>query len=110
MHPRNAWGSHEELLDEDYETALENWRRNPGRDAEPDPKFYRERKWTEEEATCFQFYETCTPGTPLSPVFESEDALFAWLDLVGKYWDKGESEDEAMERASEVIQPVSKQW
>lgn len=34
--------------------------------------------WPEEERTHFQLYETCTEGTPLSPVLESFDAVCQW--------------------------------
>lgn len=31
------------------------------------------------EATCFQIYETVSEGTPVSPVFESLEAMVEWL-------------------------------
>lgn len=45
----------------------------------PEPGYYREVKWTEEEACCFQYYENVSEGTPLSPVFDSLKELEDWL-------------------------------
>lgn len=36
-------------------------------------------EWTDAERTHWQMYETCTEGTPLSPVMESPEALARWL-------------------------------
>lgn len=36
-------------------------------------------EWPAEEATHFQMYETCTEGTPISPVMDSPEALARWL-------------------------------
>lgn len=35
--------------------------------------------WKPEERTHFQMYETCTEGTPISPVMETPEALARWL-------------------------------
>lgn len=35
--------------------------------------------WPEAERTHFQMYETCTEGTPISPVMETPEALAHWL-------------------------------
>ena len=40
---------------------------------------YRERSWTEEEATAYQVYENVTEGTPISPVFETKGEMREWL-------------------------------
>lgn len=45
----------------------------------PDIECYRTVKWTEEEACCFQVYETVSGGTPQSPIFETLEALENWL-------------------------------
>lgn len=45
----------------------------------PSQESYREREWTPDEATAFQIYETVSEGTPVSPVFETEDDLVAWV-------------------------------
>jgi hypothetical protein len=49
------------------------WNGNP-----PDPDSYREREWTEAEATHFQVYETVSEGTPVSPVLASREEVAAW--------------------------------
>jgi hypothetical protein len=35
--------------------------------------------WAEADCTHFQMYETCSEGTPISPVVESPEALAHWL-------------------------------
>jgi hypothetical protein len=47
--------------------------------APPEPEYYRSRHWTAGEATAYQIYETVSEGTPVSPVFPTQDALRAWL-------------------------------
>lgn len=85
------------LHDIDYESAAQEWLAefdqwragaHPHQDADtpyyweystpPDRESYRERKWTAEEATHYQIYETVTEGTPVSPVFASLDELVEW--------------------------------
>lgn len=36
-------------------------------------------EWTEEEKTRIQMYETCSEGTPISPVMETPEELARWL-------------------------------
>lgn len=36
-------------------------------------------EWTEEEKTHVQMYETCSEGTPISPVMETPEELAQWL-------------------------------
>jgi len=36
-------------------------------------------EWPEEEKTHFMMYETCSEGTPISPVFDNTDELAHWL-------------------------------
>lgn len=43
----------------------------------PDSDYYRP-PWPS-EPTCYQIYETVTEGTPVSPVFETREALIEWL-------------------------------
>lgn len=45
----------------------------------PDIEYYRTINWSEEEANCFQMYETVSEGTPVSPVFASLELLSNWL-------------------------------
>lgn len=40
---------------------------------------YRQRDWSPEEATAYQVYETVSEGTPISPVFKTEEELVQWL-------------------------------
>jgi hypothetical protein len=51
--------------------------------APPDEEFYRKERWTPEEATGYQVYENVSEGTPVSPVFETEDAMRIWLVAQG---------------------------
>lgn len=94
------------LYDQDYESAcqdwlanLDAWRRGERQGAPetclfywdwdghpPDPIYYRERKWTPEEATCFQVYETVSEGTPVTPVFRTKADLVEYLVIAGDYW------------------------
>jgi len=92
-HPKrhNQWGyDFAPLYDKSYEEAQAAWeeaRRTFNRtdytfeewegDA-PDPSYYRPA-WDEDTRTAFQIYETVSEGTPVSPVFESEEDLVSWL-------------------------------
>jgi hypothetical protein len=112
VHPREyEGGPHKPLFNQDYESAMEEWRAD-GADPEnePDRHTYRERPWNEGEATCFQFYENTTEGTPESPVFASEEDLDRWIDSVEKYLAQGKSLDEAKELACAECPPVSPKW
>lgn len=40
-------------------------------------------EWPAEEATHFQMYETCSEGTPISPVMSSPEELARWLTDTG---------------------------
>jgi hypothetical protein len=44
----------------------------------PDKDLYRP-EWTDEECTAYQIYETVTEGTPVSPVFQTQQAIIDWL-------------------------------
>lgn len=104
QHPTDERGRYQPLYDNDYDTAAREWLdelmawevgTHPDRQkAEeqygaryfwdwhgdpPDKDSYRERAWTAEEATGYQFYETVSDGTPLSPVFATQEELVAWL-------------------------------
>lgn len=88
------------LYDKDYETAAQAWiaefdqwrvGTHPNQrdyyfwdyDSPPSQDTCRKRKWTTEEATCYQIYETVTEGTPVSPVFASLDELAEWCVAQG---------------------------
>jgi hypothetical protein len=44
----------------------------------PDKQDYMP-EWSDKEKTHFQMYETCTEGTPISPVMDSIEKLAHWL-------------------------------
>lgn len=94
---RGMEGQYMRLFDNDFESAAEEWIENfknyvPEErgtyrgpkyfweyDYPPSKECHRERKWTEEEATAYQIYETVTEGTPVSPVFLHKGAMVEWL-------------------------------
>lgn len=91
-HPRTKDGF-QPLFDESYKEASKKWKqefleweKNPESDCEywewdgnpPDPKYYRP-DWPEEIRTHYQMYETCSEGTPISPVMDNIDDLAKWL-------------------------------
>ena len=45
----------------------------------PTRESYRDRAWTEAQATHYQGYETVSEGTPVSPVFATLEELSAWM-------------------------------
>ena len=54
----------------------------------PDPEVYRQRAWSEHEATHYQVYETVSEGTPVTPAFATKDELVAYLVKHGDFWDQ----------------------
>lgn len=103
-HPKKDDGNYHPMFDESFESAFNKWDTNRKKwiagedpDAEkynypkstkgyimwngnaPDPEYYRDTDWAKNEACCFQFYETVSEGTPLSPVFETLTELEDWL-------------------------------
>lgn len=58
---------HDPLLKEKY-PFYAMWSGNP-----PDVDYYHKKKYSEEELTHIQLYQTTSEGTPLSPVFPKED-------------------------------------
>lgn len=70
-------GTHPHLKTYEQEPTIESFNEWFGEEA-PDPEYYRAEKWTE-EACCFQYYQTVSEGTPLSPVFETLQELEDWL-------------------------------
>ena len=86
-HPKGSDGNYVPLFEHGgYEDALIDWENekeyckihggNPG--LEPDREDYMPN-WAEEEKTHFQMYETCSEGTPISPVCETPEELARWL-------------------------------
>jgi len=45
-------------------------------------------KWTEEEATWFQMYETVSEGTPVTPAFATKAEIVDYLVTNGDFWDQ----------------------
>lgn len=108
QHPENE-GVLQPLYDRDYETEISEWinfhnqwlkGEHPDQkkysdatakhkfyaqwsDNPPDIGYYRP-KWKDSERTCFQMYETVSEGTPVTPVFETEEALVDYLVNVGE--------------------------
>lgn len=103
-HPKDEQGEYKSMHDEYFEDAFNEWEQNrldwiAGKNEDqkrnnygttnaeyiewagtsPDPEYYRSVKWTEEEACCFQMYQTVSEGTPVSPVFETLQGLEDWL-------------------------------
>lgn len=99
QHPRDAKGDYIPLLDEDYETAAQEWadgflRWESGAAPEratsdcrwywdvngfpPEPERHRP-KWTEAERTWYQVYETVSEGTPTTPAFATPEELIEHL-------------------------------
>jgi hypothetical protein len=100
--PHDGGPCYRPMHDQDYETAALEWCANyaefmamtPEQQAEkygkyiryyweydgtPDEEYYRAERWTPEEATAYQVYETVSEGTPVSPVFATEDEMRQWL-------------------------------
>lgn len=107
-HPDNV-GKYRPLYDCDYKAAAEMWMASfdlfrVGQhanqrffaeseyywedDPPPDWVYYRDRRWTKEEATAIQMYETVSEGTPVSPVFETKEELVDYLVKHGDYGDQ----------------------
>lgn len=65
-------GTHPDLIREpelkDKYPFYAMWNGNP-----PDVKYYQTKKYSEEELTHIQLYQTTSEGTPISPVFPQED-------------------------------------
>ncbi|HEY0657275.1 MAG TPA: hypothetical protein VGD05_02315 [Pyrinomonadaceae bacterium] len=99
-HPKTSNGSYQPMFDRDYETAIAKWienhqlwleskhpdqLKNPetmkeykyfaewGGDA-PEIDYYRP-KWSDEERTHYQLYESTSEGTPLTPPFATKEEL-----------------------------------
>ena len=105
---RNLVGEYRPLYDEDYETAANEWLANLalwqrgehpsqpsgyGRyfweyDAPPDEDTHRDRKWSADEATHFQMYETVSEGSPVTPSFATTAELVNYLVEIGDFWDQ----------------------
>lgn len=110
-HPKDERGHYQSLIDESFGEVAREWKagfaawergeRPDYCDGEskklefwewhgepPDRKYYRP-EWVEADRTCFQLYETVSEGTPLSPVFPTQEALARWLAKNGDPWNPG---------------------
>ena len=101
QHPKNDSGRHQPMLTRDYEAEMQEW--IDGRalwkaGTHPDQQEYESAKgrawedwygtapdhdyyqpaWTDAERTHFQMYETCSEGTPISPVFATPEECARW--------------------------------
>jgi hypothetical protein len=105
QHPKSERSAHyQPLYDKDFQTAARAWLDNViawdngthgdlvedptlkerypffwqwDGDA-PDEAYYRPA-WPDDSRTHYQVYETVSEGTPVSPVFATEDAVVGWL-------------------------------
>lgn len=74
-------GEHSMQLDPDYHAkdypkTIRGYTEYSG--AFPDIDYYRP-EWDEAECTAYQIYETVSEGTPVSPVFQTEQEIIDWL-------------------------------
>jgi len=84
-HPKDS-GNYRPLYDEYRETLAEFSQRVDEEGLDAAIAYHGRIKsedympdWPDKEQTHFQMYETCTEGTPISPVMESPEALARWL-------------------------------
>ncbi len=66
-----------------YDPDLQYWEWDV---SPPDRAYYR--TYSDDEATWFQVYETVTEGTPVTPPFETEEALIEYLVAHGTWSDE----------------------
>ena len=100
------------LYDEDFESAASEWKANflkweageresyfdaakyppdyqywEWNGGPPDREYYRP-KWTDEEATWYQVYQTVSEGSPITPPFATKEELVDYLCTYGDFWDQ----------------------
>ena len=87
QHPKNQEGNYIPLMDgykDDSEKFLKRITEKGLQDAidwfgkAPDKNDYMP-SWTDQEATHYMMYENVSEGTPISPAFETPEALARWL-------------------------------
>ena len=101
-------GAYHPMFDTPFSEAMDEWyagwkkweagERDEGADPDskywdwygspPDPAYYRHEDWTDEQATCVAVYETVSEGTPVTPFFETKEALVDYLVEHGDSWDQ----------------------
>ena len=116
------------LYDNDYESVAQEWATNfelwqrgehPDQPSDyckyfwewespPDKESYRERKWSEKEATHFQVYETVTEGTPVTSAFSTKEALIEHLVKHGDFSDQRRGDSGWPREAAENF--VESEW
>ena len=115
-HPKNSRGQYLPMNDRPYIEALNEWidghnkwekGEDPAREEYGD-RFYSEcygnppmveyyrPEWKEAEMTWYQLYENVSEGTPITPPFETQEDLCAYLvdngDFLGYKWTKEQAE------------------
>jgi len=108
-HPKNDSGDYIPMHESNYLEALNKWFENhrkwetgENKDRETamtdyNARFYAEWfgdppgvsehvKYTSDEGTWFQLYETVTEGTPITPPFETKEELIEYLVGTGDDW------------------------
>lgn len=108
----NLVGKYRPLFDHDYDSVAREWVESfrkwsvgthENQDSDyayyweyedpPSKDSYRERTWTEADATHFMVYETVSEGTPVTPAFATAEELIEHLATVGTDWDHGQPWD-----------------
>jgi hypothetical protein len=74
-------GEHPRQLEPDYDaTAYPKTIRGYSEQFEKFPNLdYYRPEWDEADCTAYQIYETVSEGTPVSPVFQTEQEIIDWL-------------------------------
>lgn len=115
-------GQFKPIYDEDYDTACIEWYQKAAKyipeeggckyyhdyDGTPDKDDYRDKSWSEEEATHYQVYETVSEGTPVTPHFATKNELIEYLVKHGDYWDQNRGHGGWDRKAAEVF--VKREW
>lgn len=117
---RRKIGELRPVFDQDYQTASEEWMANfalwqegkhPAQpceycryfweyDSPPDEEYHRTQKWSMDDATHYQMYETVTEGTPITPIFATKEDLVQHLMHHGDDWDVRRGNDGWSEQAA----------
>lgn len=95
QHPKDEQGGLQPLYDVDFATRAAQWKANLAAfdankpaaaegceywewENNPPRREYYRPAWPEETRTHYQMYETCTEGTPISPVLPTPEAVARW--------------------------------
>lgn len=73
----------------EYEAERAKWERGDFElsfGGPPDPDYYRPK--FESEPTHYQVYQTVSEGTPVTPVFATEEEMIDYLATKGTFWDQ----------------------